>query len=120
MHKKTSREDWLRDIQASQRNTVFPDTAANEARFWRNIGKQPFNLTTKIGLALLALLGWGFLARVLVASFQEGVLLSLLLAFVLVWGPIFGTIAWATRRTLRRNDEEDRHHRDTPSQRRHH
>ena len=32
----------MREVELSQRNTVFPDTALNEARFWRNIisGKQ--------------------------------------------------------------------------------
>jgi uncharacterized membrane protein YdjX (TVP38/TMEM64 family) len=30
-------EEWLRDVYDRQRNTVFPDTAANEARFWRNL-----------------------------------------------------------------------------------
>jgi hypothetical protein len=101
MHKKTQREEWLSEVQASQHNVVFPDTVKNEVRFWRNIGKQPYNVTTKVGLSLLGLMGWGFLATILVASFRAGQLWKLLLCFGLFWGPIFGLIAWATRRALR-------------------
>jgi hypothetical protein len=45
------RDEWLQDIEARQRNVVFPDTVQNEARFWRNVGKQPFTTSTKVGLA---------------------------------------------------------------------
>lgn len=36
------KQDWLNDINARQRNVVFPDAVQNEGRFWRNIwsGKQ--------------------------------------------------------------------------------
>ncbi|HEX6802136.1 MAG TPA: hypothetical protein VF133_00520 [Terriglobales bacterium] len=34
---KPSRNEWMRDVELSQRNIVFPDTAANEARFWRTL-----------------------------------------------------------------------------------
>jgi hypothetical protein len=32
----------MREVELTQRNTVFPDTVLNEARFWRNLvsGKQ--------------------------------------------------------------------------------
>jgi hypothetical protein len=42
MTRRVKREEWLQDIEARQRNVVFPDTVNNEARFWRNIieGKQ--------------------------------------------------------------------------------
>src|ERR1700726_3526873 len=93
--------EWLQDAILRQRNVVFPDTVQKEMRFWRNLGKQPFTTNTKIGLALLTCLGWGFLAKILVASFHEGVLWALVLGFILLWGPILGVIAGSTRRSLR-------------------
>ncbi len=94
------RDEWLQDIEARQRNVVFPDTVQNEARFWRNVGKQPFTTSTKVGLALLALLGWGFFGVILIATFQAGVTWAFVLGMLLFWGPIFAAIAWATRRSL--------------------
>ena len=95
------REQWLRDIEARQRNLVFPDTVQNEARFWRNLSQRPLSTTEKIGLALLALLGWGFFLRVLFAIAKGGVIWPFVLGMILIWGPMFGVIAWATRRALR-------------------
>jgi serine/threonine protein kinase len=36
-----------------------------------------------------------------IASVQEGVALKVGLTALLIWGPIFGAVAWATRRALR-------------------
>jgi hypothetical protein len=49
------KDEWLRDIEARQRNIVFPDTAENEGRFWRNIisGKRSLTLAQWIGISLL-------------------------------------------------------------------
>jgi hypothetical protein len=33
----TKREDWLRDVCRTTTQCCFPDTAQNEARFWRNL-----------------------------------------------------------------------------------
>ena len=54
MNRKNYRE-WQQDIDARQRNIVFPDTAANEARFWRNLisGRWHLTVTQRVGLALL-------------------------------------------------------------------
>ncbi len=68
MTKKAKREEWLRDVHASQRNTVFPDTASNEARLWRNLLSSKRVLTTVqiLGLALLFItLGGALLGLVL-------------------------------------------------------
>jgi high-affinity Fe2+/Pb2+ permease len=100
-HQKRESEEWARDIEDRQRNVVFPDTVQNEARFWRNIGNQRWTPTTVIGLAILALFAGGFLAVYVIASVQEGVALKVGLTALLIWGPIFGAIAWATRRALR-------------------
>ncbi len=58
MNKKQSREEFQQDIDARQRNIVFPDTAANEARFWRNVmsGRQPLTWPQIIGFALIFLM----------------------------------------------------------------
>ena len=52
---KGQREQWQADIQARQRNIVFPDTVQNEARFWRNIisGEQRLTPVQAVGLAVM-------------------------------------------------------------------
>lgn len=47
----------MHDIQARQSNVVFPDTANNEARFWRNIieGRQRLTLVQRIGVSILVI-----------------------------------------------------------------
>jgi len=96
-------EDWAQDIDARQRNVVFPDTVQNEARFWRNLGNQSWTPVTKVGLALLGLFVFGLLVRFIIAVVQVGVApaLRFIVVLFLIWGPIFLAIAWATRRALR-------------------
>jgi hypothetical protein len=57
MGKHGNKDEWLRDVDARQRNIVFPDTANNEARFWRNIinGNARLSTTQKIGILLVFL-----------------------------------------------------------------
>jgi len=57
MGKEHKRDEWLHDIDARQRNVVFPDTVVNEGRFWRNVAEGKRRLTTvqKIGVGLLGL-----------------------------------------------------------------
>jgi hypothetical protein len=109
MNNNRKRDQWLQDVEARQRNVVFPDTVQNEARFWRNLGKQPWTTSTKVGLGALGLLGWGFLAVVLVATFQAGVTWAFVLGMILFCGPLFGAIAWATRLSLRNIENARRH-----------
>lgn len=111
MSKPHDREQWLRDIDARQRNYVFPDTVQNEARFWRNLKEIPWRTSTKIGMAILAMFVAGFGITFLVAVVQEGRGLPMALAMILVWGPVFGGIAWATKRTLRKLENGRRNHR---------
>jgi hypothetical protein len=56
--KQVSRDKWLRDVDARQRNIVFPDTAQNEARFWRNIisGQQRLTIGQTLGIAIMWLM----------------------------------------------------------------
>ena len=35
--KPRGQDEWLRDVEARQRNIVFPDTLNNETRGWRNL-----------------------------------------------------------------------------------
>ena len=108
-HGKRPREEWQHDIQNRQRNVVFPDTALNEARFWRNVGDKSGTPATKIGLGILAVGLGAFVVRVVVAFVEEGVALEMALGMLLIWGPIFGAVAWATRRALRNSSHHSKH-----------
>ncbi len=109
MNNNRERDQWLQDVEARQRNVVFPNTVQNEARFWRNLSKQPFTTSTKVGLGILGLFVYGFLITILVAAFRAGVGWRLAVGMILFCGPLFGAITWATRRSLR-NIENARHH----------
>jgi hypothetical protein len=54
-HKNQS--EWEQDVAQRQRNVVFPDTATNEARFWRNMmsGKRKLSRMQLLGIAVMAL-----------------------------------------------------------------
>ena len=84
MAKNHKHDQWLQDVEARQRNTVFPDTVKNEVRFWQNLSKRPLNTSTKIGLAFLAVIGWGVLARLFFATIQSGVTWLFVLLMLLV------------------------------------
>jgi hypothetical protein len=101
MSHQHQRDEWLQDIAARQRNIVFPDTLQNETRFWRNLGTGPSKLPARLGLAVLGIFVLGAAMTFLVASYQAGVLWIFILGMVLFCGSIFGTIARATRRSLR-------------------
>ena len=55
--KRKRQDEWMQDVQARQRNVVFPDTVNNEARFWRNIyeGRQRLTTVQRIGLFILVI-----------------------------------------------------------------
>jgi hypothetical protein len=101
MTNRHKRDQWLQDIEASQRNIVFPDTVQNEARFWRNLGKGPFRTSAKAGLVVLAIFVFVWAAIFLVATYAGGVLWEFVLVMIVFCGSIFGGIAWATYRSLR-------------------
>jgi hypothetical protein len=54
---RKEREEWEQDVNAQQRNVVFPDTVRNEGRLWRNLktGKQKLTIVQGIGIALIFL-----------------------------------------------------------------
>ena len=88
---KEKREEWLRDVEARQRNVVFPDTAQNEARFWRNLrsGKEPLTTVQRVGLGILAVAVLVLFVGVTLAVAREtgGILTA-----ALEWGFAFGLI----------------------------
>src|SRR5438034_3575491 len=88
----------MRDVEMRQRNIVFPDTAANEARFWANIisGKSRFSQTQVVGIAIIALallLPLWFILK----SLATPVISWLLLAF---YGLLFLLLRWRVRKAL--------------------
>jgi hypothetical protein len=62
-----------------------------------------FNIPAMIAASALALALVGLLLRVAFEFAHEGHLFVVVLVGLLLWGPIFGAIAWATRRALRNN-----------------
>jgi hypothetical protein len=108
MTEERQREQWLQDVRDRQKNVVFPQTLANEARLWRNIGTRTPTLMTWVGLTILAIFVLGFMAFFFIVSAQAGLAWVVVLATLLVFGPIFGAILWATRRNLRNLENSHR------------
>ena len=93
MMARRHQEQWLRDVRDRQRNTVFPDTAANEARFWRNLfnGTRTLSGVQIAGVIVLAI---AVLALV-IASFLEdnaGSLWGNILVTLIRWTLAFGIL----------------------------
>jgi hypothetical protein len=101
MARRVKRDEWLQDIEDRQRNVVFPNTAANEARFWRNLidGKQRLTVTQKIGLAIISLT-----VATLVATsiFEAGSLLRGAINWVIALGILVAFLALFTLSNRRR------------------
>jgi len=94
------KHDW-RDLESLQTGSAFPETPEKEAGGWRSF----FIIANKLGPFVLGLWLLGFAATIIFLILQDkegkselaaGVLMSLL-----VFVPIFGGIAWATRRALK-------------------
>ena len=102
MNERNQREQWQRDVQNRQRNVVFPETLANETRLWRNILNGNATTLTWVGLAVLGIFVFGFIVAFGKILNDAGGLWQGALETVVVFGPIFGLIIWATRRNLRK------------------
>ena len=91
------KEECLRDVDARQRNIVFPDTVTNEARFWRNLYESKGRLTIiqRVGLVVMAFL---VAVMVIVVSFvwQIGIFEWIFGGTVL--GAFLLIVKWGTRR----------------------
>jgi len=54
---KRSANEWMRDVELSQRNIVFPDTLRNEMKGWRSLitSKKPLSVLQVVALLVLYL-----------------------------------------------------------------
>jgi hypothetical protein len=111
MAHKNRQEQWMQDIRERQRSVVFPETLKNEVRFWQNLKTGRPKLFTWIGITVLALWIVALAVGMLLLSLQERNGRTVLLGTALLFGTIFGAIAWATRRNLR-NLENHNHKSD--------
>lgn len=118
-------EEWLRDVYDRQRNTVFPDTAANEARFWRNL----FNGTRAVSslqIAGVIVLAVAVLALVVGITIEDnggslwenisGALVRWVLAFGILGGflIVFGLVrALEQQRALKLKTRSAHQHKNT-------
>lgn len=109
MSNNRKHDQWLQDVEARQRNIVFPSTVQNEARFWRNLSKQPLTTSSKVGLGIFGVFVFALLIWILVAAVGAGEGWQLAVLMILFCAPIFGAIAWATRRSLRNIENARRH-----------
>ncbi len=119
---RKGREEWEQDIYARQRNIVFPDTAQNEARFWRNLanGKQKAAVVQVVGILLLL---FGFVAVLAIDAalrypyeasgsvferlYPFLVDLGILLAF---FGLMFIVLCWRARKALQKGHRRAQPH----------
>lgn len=87
-------EEWLQEVYDRQRNTAFPDTAANEARFWRHLFNGTRTLSS-VQIACVLVLAVAVLA-IVVATFAEddsGSFLGNVLVALVRWALAFGILA---------------------------
>ncbi len=86
--KSKRQAEWRRDIENRQRNVVFPATAENEARLWRNMGAGKWNGVIVAGLVLVCLTLAGALAGLIsidLGVYREGTLIQRVLQAFGAW-----------------------------------
>jgi hypothetical protein len=108
MNERKQREHWLQDVQDRQKNIVFPQTLANETRFWGNLGSRTPTTLTWAGLAILGIFVLGGMGYFLVIWIQAGTFWTGVLTILVIFGPVLGLIVWATRRNLRKLENSRR------------
>lgn len=86
----------MRDVELRQRNIVFPDTAANEARFWRNLISGKLSAIQVIGIVLYC----GIVAGPILYMAKEMTSIAGLL-FLGGCGAAFLLLCWGIRRALK-------------------
>lgn len=67
-----------------------------------------FNIPAKIATALLLVFVVSFGLFLMIAVEESHQVFTFALVFILVWGPIFAAIAWATRRALRNRPKHEK------------
>lgn len=94
---KPTRREWQNDIAAGQRNIVFPDTAANEARLWRSLLVRKWTAREVLGLGLMVLTLVSAFAAVVVIQFQiyngQGTLGQRIIAAFGAWVMLLAVVA---------------------------
>jgi ABC-type uncharacterized transport system permease subunit len=96
----------MHEVDARQRNTVFPDTTQNEARFWRNMisGKQHLSTAQMVGLLLVC----GVLAAPVWDMIKA-------MSSIVGWlffgacGAFFLLLRWRVRKALSRTESHSTH-----------
>lgn len=86
----------MRDVALSQRNIVFPDTAANEARFFRNLISGKLSAVQGIGLILFC----GIVAGPILYM-AKGMISAVGALFLGGCGAAFLLLRWKVRRAIR-------------------
>jgi hypothetical protein len=96
--RRKGQEEWMRDVELSQRNIVFPDMVSNEATFWRNIisGKARLSIAQVLGIVLIC----GLLAAP-VWEILRSLRFSVGWLFLCGCGALFLLLRWRVRRALK-------------------
>lgn len=97
--KRGRKQEWMRDLELRQRNIVFPDTAANEARFWRNLISGKLSAVQVIGIILYC----GIVAEAILYM-AKGMTSLVGLLFLGGCGAFFLLLRWRVRRALKDKD----------------
>jgi hypothetical protein len=118
-------QEWLRDVYDRQRNTIFPDTAFNEGRFWRNLfkGGQPLGGIQVAGILVLVVWvvalvvgisieknGSSFWENISIAFVRWLLAIGLLAGFLMVFGL---ARRWERRRAMKLKTRAGRHSTNT-------
>jgi len=91
-------EESMRDLEARQRNYVFPSTARNMARFWRGLYRQKLNRLQTAGFVVLIAFYVLFISLLVYSHWQDlrtGYWLYALLSLPLVG--FFLLLRWSLR-----------------------
>jgi hypothetical protein len=65
-------DEWIRQVNESQRNTVFPDTARNFGGFWGGIYKQKLSAVQAVGLLILFIFYVAFFVGLVAMDWPSG------------------------------------------------
>jgi hypothetical protein len=106
MKRKSQEDEWTRQVELSQRNIVFPDTASNEARFWRNIISSRRRLSTVQVVVIVLVCG------VLAAPVWDMLKAMTSIVTWLFFGgcaALFLLLRWRVRKALARTEPHSTH-----------
>jgi Flp pilus assembly protein TadB len=102
--KRRRREQWMSEVERSQRNIVFPDTAKNERRFWNEIINGNRHLT--ISQIFIICVYYAFMAFCVVVLFRWMRYSVLPWVLLVLMACSFILLQWRVRKALR-NERHD-------------